>query len=379
MKRILFFCIVAASLFSCGRGKTFSVEGVVNNAEGKMLYLDYVGLLKTAAVDSVKIRKGGSFKFTKPAPQYPDFYSLRMDNKTIIFAVDSTETIRIEAGFDNFSAAYTVTGSESSVRIQELRKSVFDIQRKINALKPDMAISEQRKKAAEIEQDIETHKAKAREIIIANPASAEAYFAVYQQINNRFVFSPYVKEDKPYVNAVATAYHSFMPGYVRSKNLYNLAMDAIKTEREEKNRQAWSELVETSGKGYIDVALPGKDGKERKLSALEGKTVLIDFSSYEMDKSVQYTFELRELYNKYNKKGFEIYQISLDRNKILWEASVENIPWVCVRDENGVNTPVVGWYNVTSIPTIFLMDKKGDIVLRSLSFNELDKKIQEVL
>ena len=379
MKKIFFSCIIAITFWACNNGETFLVEGTISDAEGKMLYLDYTALLKTTTLDSVKLRADGNFKFKAAAPEYPDFYRLRLENKNIAFAVDSTEIIRIEAGFNNFATDYTIVGSESSVRIQELRKSVSDIQRKVNALKPDMAVSERQQKMTEIEKDIEVHKEKAQNIILTNAKSTEAYFAIYQQISNNFIFSPYVKEDKPYVNAVATAYHTFMPDYARSKNLYGLAMDAIKSEREEKSRQAWTEILETSGKGYIDIILPDKNGRERTLSELEGKVVLIDFSAYEMEKSIQYIFELRELYNKYHNRGFEIFQISLDRNKILWESSVENIPWICVRDESGMNTPSVGWYNINSIPTAFLMDKKGNIILRSSSFDELDAKIKENL
>lgn len=91
---------------------------------------------------------------------------------------------------------------------------------------------------------------------------------------------------------------------------------------------------------------------------------------------VPYTFELRELYNKYHTKGLEIYQVSIDRNKILWESSVENIPWICVRDESGV---FARNYNVLNLPTIFLINRKGDIVGRFFDFKEIDKEIQKLL
>ena len=137
--------------------------------------------------------------------------------------------------------------------------------------------------------------------------------------------------------------------------------------------------VEQSNTGYIDIKLNDKSGKERKLSELEGKVVLIDFSAYESEKSVEYTFALRDLYNKYHKRGFEIYQVSLDRNKVIWEQSIENIPWVCVRDENGPNTTYVATYNISSIPTNFLLNKQGTITSRSLNFGELAKQIEKDL
>jgi len=88
---------------------------------------------------------------------------------------------------------------------------------------------------------------------------------------------------------------------------------------------------------------------------------------------------LRDLYEKYHSRGFEIYQISLDQNKQLWQQSTKNIPWICVRDLNGPNTRYAESYNVSEIPTTFLIDKKGNILFRSLGFEELKKEIEKNL
>lgn len=378
MKKTIVLLFLGSFLLSCNQQKTFVVEGTVHNAEKKTLYIDYNGLITNTALDSVHLGKDGSFRFKVASPDYPDFYRLRIDNKHIVLAIDSIETIEIEADYDNFTDC-AITGSESSVIIQNLRKSVIAIQRSINDLKPELTAAERTEKIAEIEQAIENHKQKAREIILTNARSTEAYFAIYQQINNTLLFNPYIQEDKSYVNAVATAYHTFMPEYVRSKNLYNSALDALKSEREAKQQQAWREVVETSGKGYIDIVLTDKNGTEQALSNFEGKVVLIDFSAYEMPENMDYTFSLRELYNNYNSKGLVIYQVSLDRNKLFWEQSVENIPWVCVRDENGPASTIARMYNVGTIPTLFLLDKNGNIVLRSSSFSEIEKNIRQLL
>jgi len=67
------------------------------------------------------------------------------------------------------------------------------------------------------------------------------------------------------------------------------------------------------------------------------------------------------LYNKYQAKGLEIYQVSLDRSILLWKNSTESIPWICVRDENGPNSKVVASYNIQKIPTLFLLNRKGSL------------------
>ena len=376
--KYLFFLLLPA-IVGCSQQGKFKIEGEVTDAEGKMLYIEQTGLLKTVALDSVKLKADGAYKFKLASPEYPEFYRLRVEDKVINFAIDSTEHLVIKAAFKNFATGYSVEGSEMNLQIKELRQSLSFIQAKANKLTPQLSASERNALLADVEADIEKHKEMARKIILTNPRSSAAYFAIYQKIGNTYLFSPYVKADKPYCAAVATAYNAFMPDYIRTKNLYGLVMDAVKAERKAKDSQAWREVLDNASAGYIDIELPDRSGNVRKLSELEGKVVLIDFSAYQMEKSVQYTFELRELYNKYSGRGFEIYQVSLDRSKLLWEESVANIPWVCVRDENGPESVAVSTYNVQSAPTVFLMNRKGEIIARNPDFSTLDASIAKLL
>lgn len=379
MKKLLIFLFVFVVFISCKQNNRFHINGVVKDAEGEMLYFEHNSLMKTILLDSVKLGKNGEFSFKSDRPKYPDFYDLRLNNKIITFAVDSCEDINFKAKETGFSTDYEVTGSETSLLIQKLRKSVMSIQQKANALRDNISLDERKAMIAEIENDIHSHKEMARKLILQDPRSLAAYFAIYQQVNNTYLFSPYVKTDKPYCAAVATSFNAYMPEYVRTKNLYSLVMDAIKTERNEKQKEEWNKVLENDGVGYIDIALKDKNNVVRKISELKDKVILIDFSTYDSEQSVNYTFSLRELYNKYHKRGFEIYQVSLDQNKLIWEQSVQNIPWICVRDENGPNTTYVATYNVSSTPTTFLINNKGSIVARNLDFETLNTEIEKNL
>ncbi|MDP4238064.1 MAG: thioredoxin-like domain-containing protein [Bacteroidota bacterium] len=379
MKKTLIVLLILVGMISCKQHNKFYISGTVKNAKGEMLYFEHSGLLKTTILDSVRVRSNGSFEFKSKRPVYPDFYRLRLNDKIITFAVDSCEEININAQSANFASDYKLTGSTTSNQIQVLRKSVMNIQRLANELTANMDATERNSKIAAIEKDIDVHKEMARKMILQNPRSAAAYFAIYQKVNDTYLFSPYIKSDRPYCAAVATAYNTFMPEYERSKNLYALVLDAIRSDRKAREKEAWDEILATRGTGYINIILPDKNNVERKLSALIGKVILIDFSAYESRQSIDYTFALRELYNQYHKRGFEIYQISLDQNKQLWQQSIANIPWICVRDLNGPNTNYVSSYNISSIPTTFLMDRKGNIIARSLGKDELRKAIEKNL
>ena len=379
MKKSLILVLILVSFISCKQNNSFYISGTVKDAAGKMLYIEHNGLLKTTVLDSTKLNADGEFSFKANRPKYPDFYRLRLNNKVITFAVDSCENISFSTQEKNFSTDYTVTGSTSSKQIQQLRKSVLNIQQKVDELATNLSDDVRNAKIAEIGKDIEVHKQMAQKLILENPRSTAAYFAIYQQVSNIYIFSPYDKSDKSFCAAVATSYNTFMPDYERSKNLCSIVIDAIRTERTAKVRENWNEILEKTGKGYIDIDLKDMKNISHKLSELEGKIVLLDFSAYASEKSVNYTFALRELYNKYHSRGFEIYQISLDDNKSLWEKSTENIPWICVRDENGSNATCVTSYNISSIPTVFLLDRKGNIITRSPEFEELKKIIEKNL
>jgi thioredoxin-related protein len=88
---------------------------------------------------------------------------------------------------------------------------------------------------------------------------------------------------------------------------------------------------------------------------------------------------MRKLYDKYKSRGFEIYQISLDRSKLLWEEGAANVPWISVRDENGPETSYIASYNVQALPTMFLMNQKGEVILRAFDFKTIDNAISKLL
>jgi peroxiredoxin len=379
-KHIFFLAIIIAVFSSCKKNNAFTIEGQIADAgDNEMLYFEHRGLLKTTMLDSLKLKKDGRFTFSAPRPAYPDLYSIRLkNNQQIILVVDSTETITVNASVKSFAFNNVISNSGVSVQIQDLRASVTAIQEKLHKLQ-QLQGEERRVLGEEIMSDIDAHKKKAGEVIFMNPLSMAAYYALYQKINNTFIFSSNDKSDYSYYAAVATSFHTFMPDYERSKNIYNYVLEARKKEKVLQERALWNEIAEEIAVGYIDIALPDRNGNERKLSELEGKLTLIDFSAYETAKSVDHTFELRELYNNYHKKGFEIFQVSLDRNKLLWEDAVENIPWICVRDQNGSNTSYVSLYNIVQVPTSFLLNKNGEIIARDLPLDELKRVIQHNL
>ena len=131
--------------------------------------------------------------------------------------------------------------------------------------------------------------------------------------------------------------------------------------------------------GLIEIELPDYQGHDQKLSDLKGKVVLLDFTAYKTDYSPNYNLLLRTLYNKYAEQGFTIYQVSVDNDESYWLNTATNLPWTCVRDESSIYSTYLKSYNVTQLPSAFLIDREGNIIDRPDGTDELDEKIARLL
>lgn len=375
LKKILFFTFIL-TLVACNKGGKFSVSGNISGAENQTIYFDYNGLVKDSLIDSVKLDKNGSFKFKTNRPTYPDLFRIRLGAQQIILGADSTtQNIQIVANASDLIQA-KIENSAASNDIQLLRKKVLTLQEEALTIGKEKDQIKQKNLLDSFSVNMDKHKKSVLDLIMKNPRSIAAYFALYQQINGLYIISPYDKKDRVYFSAVATAYDSYMPNYERSKSLHNLVIDALQQARNQKQAQIIAEMQKNVGLNFPEIELYDNKGSLRKLSDLKGKTILLDFSAVEMENSINYTFELREIYNAYSGSGLQIYQVSIDQNKMLWERTAANLPWICVRDVTGNAASV---YNVQNLPTLFLIDKNGSIVSRYADFETLKRDLKRVI
>jgi thiol-disulfide isomerase/thioredoxin len=89
---------------------------------------------------------------------------------------------------------------------------------------------------------------------------------------------------------------------------------------------------------------------------------------------------MKAIYKKYHKKGLEIYQVSLDRSKVLWENAIikDDLPWINVSDLRYTESLPAKMYNVKRLPANFIIDRKGEIVGKDLFGQRLEEKMQEM-
>lgn len=87
-----------------------------------------------------------------------------------------------------------------------------------------------------------------------------------------------------------------------------------------------------------------------------------------------------ELYEKYHDQGFDIFGVSLDRDKARWEKAIKDdgLLWSQISDLKGWQSSHAAIYGVRSIPTTILLDKEGKIIARNLRSAQLSQELKKI-
>ena len=373
--------IMAAMTIASCDNKKFNVEGQIENAKDSVLYFENVGLEGINVLDSVKLGESGSFSFSQEAPAAPEFYRLRVHDQIINVSIDSTETVSVKAQYPQMATQYEIEGSENCLKIKELALKQIELQSRAIAIQGnrqlgvDEANDSILKLISDYKNDVKTN------YIFKEPMKAYSYFALFQTIGNWLIFNPRTdKDDIKVFAAVATSWDTYYPHAERGQNLHNIAIEGMKNQRlveAQQNKTIDPSIVQEAG--VLDIALEDNKGQVRHLTDLKGKVVLLDFHVFAMDESPARILMLRELYNKFQAQGFEIFQVSLDPDEHFWKQQTAALPWVNVRDENGVQSQQLMLYNVQAIPDYFLIDRGNNLIKRAVQIKDLEAEIQKLL
>ena len=372
--------LAATTIASCDNNK-FHVEGEITNAKDSVLYFENVGIEEISLLDSVKLGEDGHFSFSEAAPTAPEFYRLRISDQIINVSIDSTETVTIQAQYPQMATNYEVSGSDNCQKIKELALRQISLHKWAMAIQqnPDLNVDAANDSILKL---IDTYKQDIKNnYIFKEPMKAYSYFALFQTLGNWLLFNPRSnKDDIKVFAAVATSWDTYYPHAERGQNLHNIAIEGMKNQRiVEEQRNQTIDASKVTEAGVLDIALTDNKGQLRHLTDLKGKVVLLDFHVFALEDSPARILMLRELYNKYQAQGFEVYQVSLDTDEHFWKQQTAALPWVSVRDADGVQSQQLLLYNIQSIPEFFLIDRGNNLVKRSGQIKDLEAEIRKLL
>ncbi len=380
----IFILIVLVVSFACSRNNT-EITGQVNGGNDKNITLERLDVNRTSVIDSVKIMKDGSFSF-KTRLEEPELYILKYESGDIVnLLLAPGEKVSISTSSDSFGKGYKLTGSEESENIKLLVEHL-DRTRSILDSLLNAADSIDNPESPQMDlirnaytQTIIKQKRYTIRYLVENMTSLSSVYALYQKYDEE---TPILGNDSDlqYFKTVADSLEMMHPHSSLTKSL---RADIDKKEALYKQALHMNTLLSLAEEesGMLDLAIPDREGEEVSLSSLKGEVILVTFWSSGNESSVQSLLQLQSIYNRYHDNGFEIYSISLDNNKISWMNAIDfnEFKWINVSELSYPDSRANVIYNVTALPSTFLINREGDIVAKNLYGRTLETWLDNLI
>ena len=90
--------------------------------------------------------------------------------------------------------------------------------------------------------------------------------------------------------------------------------------------------------------------------------------------------QLRELYQTYQSKGVEFLGVNLDTEEsaILPYLHKHKVSWKHIHEVGGLDSSIAELFGIISLPTMFLVNKKGIVISRNISVEDLKKQLTTI-
>jgi len=370
--------------FSC-TGKRTEISGVITGSEESGLTLERLDVNRTAVVDSVWTGKDGSFAI-KLGLEEPELFILKNEDGDLInLLVSPGDKIAVESSLDAFGTEYTVKGSDESEGIRILVEQLQQTRITLDSLQtvagsygdpenPQFELVRNAYAQAIIKQKRFTIR-----YLVEHMSSLSSVYALYQKYNEETLVLN-LEEDLQYFKTVADSLEIVHPN---SSLTLSLRSDIEQRELVFQDAAKLNSLLDMvdEASGMLDLSIPDRNGNEITLSSLKGKVILVSFWASGNRESVQSMMQLQSIYNKYHARGFEVYAISMDNDKIQWMSAIDynEFTWHNVSELSFPESEAAVMYNVTQLPATYLINRDGDIVAKDLYGRTLETWLDNLI
>lgn len=362
---------VATSILSCGSTKSDSngnanttISGTIEGGNGQNLLFELLKAKGITQLDTVKLDETGNFTF-KTNVEGQGFYRLSFaPNNFVILILEEGENVTVYSNAKRLDYECQIQGSKESTRWQEYNRYVNSLYLSNDSVMQAMKMHQANRDinsyigATQFQQSLGPKRDEfIRKFVDENPGSLASLAAV-ENID--------MDQNYEYYKKVADALSKKIPNspYFQSLNERVVAMSKL-----------------AIGAEAPEITMNTPDGETASLSSLRGKVVLLDFWASWCKPCRAENPNVVKMYQKYNYKGFEVFSVSLDKQKQAWVNAIQQdgLVWSNhVSDLQHWQSAAAKLYNISGIPQTYLLDQNGVIIGKNLRGPVLEQKLQEL-
>jgi len=336
---------------------------VVNVQSSSMVYLSQLVGQGMEPIDSSKVRADNSFSLSANIKS-PNFFQLTLGGKEYtILILEPGQNVHIDIDAKQLMKPINITGSDDTKKVYTMLGTLNSYKAQQDALE-----SEYQKVYGTPKQD------SVGKILMQKYQSIEALKINYlkSEISTKPSLASMLFIDQIKIDENLDLYEK-VDKILYAKYPNNAFVGDL-------HRKVASKLQLAIGRPAPEINLSSPEGKNIKLSSFRGKVVLIDFWASWCGPCRRESPNMVKIYNKYHSKGFEIYSVSLDKEKSSWVKAIgaDHLAWTHVSDLRYWSSVAAKDYGVGSIPFTVLVDEKGNIIAKGLRGPALEQKLEEI-
>lgn len=355
-----------------------TLEGVVKDGGNATLVLEANTDRGPIVINKTTTDGNGNFKLNG-AIESMGLYQLRVDGnvqqgqeaKIIPLTLVPEDKLMLELDFNNFNRSVVYSGTEWAEPLNGYISKMNDyIEWQTSIVNPQEYKQEQLMKMV-IEKKAPMDRYIVKEI--RKDSDNPAHILLMTNLMPMMGFDNYDSENIEVLKVLHKGFEESYPGHPMT---INIGSQVAQIEQELKDYRDFKEKNIAP-----EIAFPNPDGEVMKLSSLKGKYVLIDFWASWCGPCRVENPNVVRLYNKYKGDKFEIFSVSLDKDKNKWKQAIEadGLIWKYhVSELTGWETDVVQKYQFSGIPHTVLIDPDGKVIAEKLRGPSLERKLQEI-
>ncbi|MBK7133455.1 MAG: AhpC/TSA family protein [Bacteroidales bacterium] len=364
MKKVIYLFVAAVLMAACSSEPHYTVKGKIDGSDTITFYLQKREAGRMVSIDSA-VSKNGSFTLKSGKIDFPQMVQLAAGEtrKRVSFYLENSE-ISVTGTLDSLFKA-KVTGSKTQDEYQKFidsNKPLSDTYAGIYGQYQEANRAGDAAKASAIEKQLDSLQTEMgnlqKNFVKENPKSY-----VTPSILSSLAYEMEANEIEAAINELDTAV---------------AAIPAMKALRE---RVQIMKAVAV-GQKAPDFIMDDVNGNPVALSSKIGaKLLLVDFWAAWCGPCRQENPNVVKVYAEFNKKGFDVFGVSLDQSKEDWVKAIadDKLTWTHVSDLQYWSNAAAKMYAVNAIPANFLLDETGTIIGRNLRGEDLYNKVNEIL